>query len=143
MSMPRSLFVALPGLVVTFAGTACDRSAPVAVYPVRGQVFYEGKPAVRARVSFHALGNPELRSGAPMALVEEDGSFRLSTRRAYDGIPAGEYAVTITWPSATKQQNGFNAGPDLLDGRYADPNSTPLRARVSEGQNELEPIHLK
>jgi hypothetical protein len=133
------LRVASAALMLALAG-GCGREERTPVFPVRGQVVYAGKPAVRARVAFHRLDATGTQSERPNALVAEDGIFRLSTRRAYDGAPAGEYAVTITWPSPSKKEDGFDAGPDVFNNRYADPKTTPFRVRVKEGENELGPF---
>ena len=34
-------------------------------------------------------------------------------------------------------------GPDLLQGRYADPKTTPLKVEMKEGTNNLEPFDLR
>jgi len=128
----------LPIVLVAFLCNGCDRSGGVIpVFPVSGKVFVGDVPAAQAHIAFHPLDAHDPR------VVEPDGTFRLSTRRAYDGIPAGEYAVTVVWPSTSKKQDGKNAGPDLLEGRYARVESTPLHAHIVEKPNELEPFQLK
>jgi glycine/D-amino acid oxidase-like deaminating enzyme len=126
--------------VLFCGGVSCARTSHRPVYPVRGQVFVQGKPAVQARVTLHPVDPTD--TARPSAVVEEDGSFRFSTYLAFDGAPAGEYVVTVEWPSAARKQDELNAGLDLLQGRYSDPKKSPLRVRVREEQNELEPFRL-
>jgi hypothetical protein len=112
------------------------------VYPVNGQVFINGQPAVNARVQFHAVSDPELDRLRPHAIVQTDGSFRLTTFKAEDGAPAGTYAVTVTWPSPPKRR--FDSeGPDRLQGRYADPRRAVRQVEVRQGANELERMDLR
>jgi hypothetical protein len=128
-------------LLLGLCAASCTREIHRPVFPVRGQVLVHGAPAAQARVTFHSVdpGDP----ARPSAVAEADGSFRLSTYLAHDGAPAGAYVVTVEWPSASRKQDETNAGPDLLKGRYRNPTSSPLRARVEERANELEPFRLK
>src|SRR5262245_50800380 len=81
-------------LLVAVAGCSSG-SDRVPVFPVRGQVFYQSKPAVGAVV----ILNPQdasLEGKLPMhptGKVEADGSFRITTYETHDGAPAGEYKV--------------------------------------------------
>lgn len=129
----------LAGLVLA----ACSRSDHQPVYPVTGIVRYKGKPAEGAQVVFVPLDNNEPKLPRPGAQVRKNGSFRLSTFRSYDGAPAGRYAVTVVYPSPEKKVNDENAGPDLLEGRFADPKTTPLRAELKEEATNLEPFDLR
>ncbi len=113
------------------------------VFPATGKVLYKGKPAEGARVTFVSLSEKDAKRPRPGGEVGPDGTFRLSTYASYDGAPPGRYAVLVVYPSAAKQVDGENAGPDLLGGRYADPKTTPLRAEIKEGTNELEPFDVR
>ena len=126
-----------------FGLASCRRADHEPVYPVTGKVFYKGKPAEWARVTLFSLSDRDSKKPRPGAQVGSNGEFRLSTYVSYDGAPAGRYAVTIVYPSPTQKENDENVGPDLLQGRYADPKTTPLRAEVKEGENRLEPFDLK
>jgi hypothetical protein len=75
-------------------------------------------------------------SRAGDAMAEADGTFALSTYTANDGAPAGEYAVTVVWWKPLVDANG-KPGPNLLPERYARPETTPLRATVKAGTNEV------
>lgn len=122
---------------------SCERKRydSVRLYPVRGKVLFDGKPAVGAEVRLH----PETPSGKgalyPAARVEADGSFALTTYENKDGAPTGEYAVTVRWDEATTKDEA--TPPDRLRGRYADPKKSPWRVTVRDGTNELEPFHLR
>jgi hypothetical protein len=105
-------------------------------YPVQGRVFFEGTPAANAQVVFHLIsadGKSFTRSGD--ALVEPDGLFSLSTYTPNDGAPAGEYAVTVTLREPPWDEVG-RPGPNRLPAKYANPRTSPLRARVQDGKNE-------
>lgn len=139
-------FWAIIAVVVTTLGmTSCSRNKPIEVYPVRGKVLYQDKPATGAQVVLHALGTAN-REGRPLpqAIVNSDGTFRLSTYVQHDGAPPGKYAVTILWPSdAVKEEDGTPIGPDRLNGRYSNPMRTPLQVEIHAKPNELEPWYLK
>jgi len=138
-----SRFIALAlvgGLVLSPA--ACRRGGDKPVYPVTGKVFYKGKPAEGALVTFVPLGETNPKRPKSGAQVKSDGTFRLSTYASYDGAPPGRYAVTIIYRSPEQIVDDENRGPDLLEGRYADPKTTPLTVEVKEGTNDLEPFDL-
>jgi hypothetical protein len=80
-------------LLMCFVPLACSGSATHTVYPVHGEVFFNGKPAAGAAVHFHPLEGEE--STPAFAIVNEDGSFEMSTFGTNDGAEPGNYAVTI------------------------------------------------
>jgi hypothetical protein len=83
----------------------------------------------------------------PRAVVEEDGSFAVSTFAAKDGAPAGDYAVSITWKSTSVKIPGRKGPPKKVPTnfpeRYENPKTSGLAVRVQEGQNELRPFDIK
>ena len=121
---------------------SCAPNAGEPTYPVRGQVLFRGKPAAGARVTFVLRDRSGPEAPRPTAAVERDGTFRLSTRLAYDGAPAGRYAVTVVYPSPAKKIDDENAGPDLLRGKYRDAKTTPLEIVVQPGDNQLAAFRL-
>jgi hypothetical protein len=116
-------------------GVATTNRKPV--HPVQGKVFFEGTPTPNAVVTFYLLDKDSKRfARAADGMVEADGSFTLSAYVANDGAPAGDYAVTVVWWSPMVDPEG-KAGPNLLPGRYAKPETTPLKATIKAGSNEV------
>lgn len=115
---------------------------PVTVYdrkpthPVKGWVYMDGAPATGAAVSFH-LKAPGAKAPRFIgdARVEGDGSFVMSSAAPFDGVPAGDYVVTVT-----------NDGRFSLDGRrpvleipekYTKPGTSDLNVAVKSGANSF------
>jgi hypothetical protein len=114
------------------------------VFPVKGEVFHQGKPAEGALVIFHRQGSPGPGPLTPHGRVKGDGTFELTTYEAGDGAPSGEYAITFFWPEPPKSPvDDPDSGPDRLRGRYSDPQTSPLRVKIQEGTNALEPFQLR
>ena len=115
-----------------------DGSKPV--YPVRGQVFFQGKPTPGALVLFHPINDPNPQAPRPHGRVDQDGHFTLSTYRADDGAPVGQYVVTIDWQKRIPGHSG--GGPSLMPLRYRVPKESPLRATVGAETNNLPPFEI-
>ena len=121
--------------------TGCGESQ-VPVFPVAGQVTYEGEPAVGAQVVFHPVGHKLPEDEAAIGSVKEDGSFDASIY-GNGGIPAGQYAVTIQWRKLVETDGGFGTGPDVLPEQYSKADTTPIKVTVKEEKNVLDPIVIE
>jgi hypothetical protein len=108
------------------------------VTPVKGKVFYRGCPPVGAEVVFHPVPSAsKKRAESARGRVEADGSFCLTTYRAFDGAVAGAHQVSITW-YPPGPANGGPRGINRLPERYAHPESSKLTATVESGsRNEF------
>lgn len=112
-------------------------------YPVSGKVTVDGKPVVRAMVVFHPVSpRPDGKKIASSTFTNDDGTFQLTTYDAGDGAPPGEYKVTIVANFVVKNGEEVST-PDLLKGRYQNPNTTKLTATVREEENVLPTFDLK
>jgi hypothetical protein len=76
--------------------------------------------------------------------TDPDGRFAMSTYTADDGVPAGEYAVTVAIGPAEVEDVENSDGPQAakprkprLDAIYRDPAQTPLKASVKPGENHF------
>ena len=147
MTTSSRLFWLAAILMAALLCTSCgDGRKPV--YPARGQVFFEGKPTPGALVIFHPLNDPDPNAMHPLARVEADGSFALTTYQGKDGAPAGEYTVTVSWVRDVDRQNltaeeQKKEEPNLLPDRYSNSETSGLRAEIKKGPNELPPFQLK
>ena len=116
-----------------------------AVFPVHGQVLYEGRPIASAMVVFHPLTGVVPADARPIGYTDESGHFRLATFQPNDGAPAGKYVVTIERRVRPKElaDDANLAVPNLLPAKYATTAATPLKIEVTSGENQLEPMVLR
>ena len=123
----------------------CGRSGParIATHPTKGAVTYQGTPVGGAFLALHPKGASHENAPTPTAIVQPDGTFALTTYDAGDGVPAGEYVVTLQWRKATKSGGEFVPGPNLLPAKYSRPETSDIVVRIAAGQNELAPIALR
>jgi hypothetical protein len=143
-SVPRisatRAIVVLMLLMASALTTSCGDQRFKKTYPVKGQVLFQGKAAKGAAVTLRPLSTEDHPWTKPSAEVDENGEFTVTTYKAGDGAPAGEYAVTIVWLPP-----GY-AGPlekgNKLPARYADPATSGLKIEVKAADNVLEPFLL-
>jgi hypothetical protein len=103
---------------------------------VAGKVTFDGKPIPGAYIVFRGIGK-ERRLPRADGTVESDGTFRLSTYTAFDGAPAGEYAVTVELRKPRFTADG-RQGPNQLPSRFADSTKSGLRVTVKPGPNNFD-----
>jgi hypothetical protein len=132
--------------VVLLLCPACARNGRKPVYPVRGQVLCDGKPAAQAMVTFHPIEEGGSEAVHPVGYADERGYFTLTSYTTGDGAPAGEYRVAVVWYLATRTR-GPSAGDDYqtqnyLPERYGRAETSQLTARVAKGPNELPAFRL-
>jgi hypothetical protein len=150
LKMPSPLAVSAIGLfwLLLTAGGCGGAKLPARqpVVPVRGEVLFEGKPAIGAVVSFIAANGASSAGWRANGRVGEDGAFALTTYVTNDGAPPGEYVVTVYWAAASRQMNDedeeTDLPPDRLNGRFATRERSVLRARVGSQPVEFAAIDL-
>jgi hypothetical protein len=91
---------------------------------------------------------PDGKEGMPVVLTtetEEDGKFALSTYLADDGVPAGDYSVTVAVSPAGSDLENSDGQPEKARRlaaaparTYRDPSTTPLKAVVRPGENHFQ-----
>jgi hypothetical protein len=135
----------LVGLVIVAVVVAagCDRGAKFQVYPVRGQVLYDGKPASGVQVYLFptaAPGVPDIPTN-PHGTTAPDGRFELGTYADADGAAEGSYQVVLYWPEEAAGDEHHESNQDRLFGWYTVARSK-LTITVPAGGTELKPIRL-
>jgi hypothetical protein len=128
--MPRTLrFLVLVSLV------GCNSKAgppPIPVCPTSGQATFNGKPAAGALLVFHPAGDVALPA-LPRATVASDGSFRVGTNTADDGLPEGEYVITVIWTTKPHGADETVEGKSLVNPKFAKKETSTLKATVTKG----------
>ena len=110
--------------------------------PVKGMLSNNGKPVAGATISFHTFVKLPMERFAftADAFTDADGSFVPSTYEAFDGLPAGEYTVTIFHNG--KYRDYDPKGKSLLPEKYTTTKTTPLKVIVKEGDKSEIKIEL-
>lgn len=106
------------------------------VQPTSGKIFFKGQPVSGAFIAFASPEGAKDREEAD-AISEADGSYRLSTYGPFDGIPVGEYDVTIIQPKPFYDEAG-RFGPNQLPARYASVKTSGIKATIKRGTNTLD-----
>ncbi|MFO0910408.1 MAG: hypothetical protein U0794_19030 [Isosphaeraceae bacterium] len=141
-------FLGLGVVAAMLAGCGEPESFRFEVHPTSGTVSSKGKPVPPRVRPFSPVGPedpdlPEGRTGPDVVLTTEtddQGKYVLSTYYADDGVPAGDYIVTVTTsPSAAVDvENGDGRPRPPLSGKFRDPASSPS-ATVRPGENRGQP----
>ena len=111
------------------------------VRPVTATVTRNGKPASGATVAFYqaeplAPGKPRFKFVAD-GLTMADGTAKMTTYGSFDGVPVGEYSVSLI------HTGGYRVPGDLdelnkFPKRYAGATTTPLKVTVAaDGDNDF------
>ncbi|MBX7165786.1 MAG: hypothetical protein K1X74_05505 [Pirellulales bacterium] len=129
----------------------CNRennaTAPIDLYPVRGNVTYRGRPTPGAVIYFHPVDNSPYPR--PHAELDAEGGFQLSTFRLHDGAPAGTYRVTVSWKVLPEGASEYlnaedrDEGDEQLPKRYLHAGSTPWEITVQPGTNDLGNLEIE
>ena len=133
-------------VVTSLLCASCSRNDRANLSPVRGQVFVaRDEPAAGALVVFHPVAADHETRLKPLAYVDEQGNFELTTYDQGDGAPSGEYVITVEWRERPATPfSPDKEGKDRFRGKYADPKSSEFRFTVDEKAEHVVPaIHLE
>ncbi len=144
-NQPLTIAVSTVAIAVLFVLAGCGRSGPprVETNPTKGSITYQGQPIGGAFLALHPKSGAAADAPTSTAVVQPDGKFAVTTYEAGDGVPEGDYVVTVQWRKATKSGGEFVPGPNLLPAKYSRPESSDIVIHVASGANELAPIVLK
>lgn len=160
-SFPRfgthaSLFAALLAVVTSFG---CGGKQRLPVSPVHGQVLYQERGIAGATIIFHPMENvaEAAQKMRPYAYADADGRFQLKTYSEGDGVPSGDYRVSIAFAGAgteSRRDDGNATGapgstkaamsiPLEVRKKYSNVETAGIKVTILDGQNELEPFNLQ
>jgi hypothetical protein len=107
------------------------------VHVVRGKLTLDGSPVADAQVTcFSISADGKTYSRVGDAFAEGDGTFAVSTYKAFDGLPTGQYAASVTLRQPYYEASG-KPGPNRLPAKYADPKTSELTFEVKSGTNDV------
>jgi len=128
--MARLLCRTIFGVICLAILLGCSEDAsPIPLSKVTGIVTYKGAKLPKGTVSFMPLTGTNTSSGDVVG-----GNFSLSTFTKGDGVPPGEYKVTIT--SWEKLPEMGTEGVPAIPKKYFDVNKSGLTAKVSSDKSQ-------
>lgn len=137
-------FVLAIGIAGLIAGCSSSTLTPPKTVSVSGSVTYKGKPAVGVRIKFHPQFNMGKLEFIPYGETGVDGKYVLSTGKAGNGAPKGEYLVTLEMPYIDADpQDGLETEMDRLKGAYNDPYKNDWTVILGDGENVIDPFEIK
>lgn len=110
--------------------------------PASGQVLLDGQPLAGATVTFYRKvaatdTTPARTQYVGDALTGTDGKFVPSTVKAFDGLPEGEYTVTVVQTESGKYYSSQVKEKNKLPGVIASATTSPLRVTFNKGETIL------
>jgi len=112
-------------LVLLAAAGCCGSSGPAPrdIVPARGTLTYRGQPVPDAQLTFRGDDPSE----PAFAVTDSNGRFRCMTNDSSEGMPPGEYVITVSRPRGG------------IPEKYVTADTSPLLIVVEEGaENDLE-----
>jgi hypothetical protein len=94
-------------------------------------------------VAFHPLGDYPPNLPKPIAYTDKEGRFKMTTHLQGDGVPQGDYAVTVEWREKSQSGREKIGGKNLLPVRYSKADSSPFHCTVTPGQTEVPVFDVK
>jgi hypothetical protein len=109
----------------------------LATHPVMVRAILDGQPLAGATVTFHKF-NTETEKYVNTAdgMTDAKGQVKMTTYAKFDGVPVGEYAVTVVW-TRRGYYDGEIEEKSKLPAKYATADKSPLKVVVKEGTNEI------
>jgi hypothetical protein len=136
MRSPLFSAMAVCGLFSMLILAGCSQpDTRVPTYPVRGRITVDGKPPGSAlQIECHPVAGIDTRNPT-VSRTESDeaGNFKISTYAAGDGVPAGDYVLTVTWLTFNLMSRDYT-GPDKLNDRYSNPETSSVKVTVRPGE---------
>jgi hypothetical protein len=152
LPMTQRFFLIIALATAAFLFNGCNsKPATLPLHPATGELRIAGRPVAGVAVTLHPTPELASRVGAlrPHGQTDGQGRFTLTTYAARDGVPEGEWFVTLVWPDdrlppAQREQilAQGDSLPDRFQGRYAGPSAELPRVTVLPQENNLPPIQI-
>lgn len=134
------------GVAAVLVAGCSGNSGPArkTTFKVTGTLEVNGQPPMSPmQIECHnAAGMDTKMPSVSQAISEPEGTFEISTYEKGDGIPAGEYTLTVTW-RVFNTMSMMYSGEDRLGGKYADPKTSTIKFTIKDQAVDLGTIELK
>jgi hypothetical protein len=115
-------------LLASLAG--CGPPASPTMFPVEGQVRFEGKPLTRGTVVLYPDGGRgNSTKHEPRGNIEPDGTYKIVTH-PHEGAPAGWYKVAVIATEPSDSKNPYSLPRSSIPERFKDPDKSGLTLEV-------------
>jgi hypothetical protein len=112
-------------LIFSLAVTGCSNG----FIAINGKVTFEdGSPLTKGGIAFST--ETFMADGK----IQPDGTFTLTSLKPGDGLPPGNYKVTIR----ASETDAYEKTANLVDPLFGDVTKTPLTAEVTAGQRKFD-----
>jgi hypothetical protein len=91
----RSPLILASMLFLCLLAFGCGQPKPTLV-PVTGKVTKAGQPVTAGSIYLHAASADAYQKDTPSSMLQLDGSFSIKTFPFGDGVPPGDYKVTLS-----------------------------------------------
>ena len=140
----RARLFAFVALACAAAAGGCG-DGKLKVYPVTGQVLYNGEPLKGVDVAFHPTDPKNTPGYPPHATTDADGKFALMTFVKDDGAPAGEFQVAIAFAveAADEGSDQVKKLSFQVPAKYQRQETSGITVTIKPETNTLEPFKLE
>lgn len=110
---------------------------------VKGKMMVDGaEPGSQLQITCHnKAGLDKEMPTVSQSMTEPDGSFEIATYQKGDGVPPGDYVLTVSWLEFNAMSMSFT-GKDKLNNRYSDPSKSEIAFSVTDKPVDLGEIKL-
>ncbi len=130
-------------LLVSFAGCFGSKDRWEQTHPVTGTVSFKGTPVENAELAFYPVDGDAPDAVRPRAKSAEGGKYEAWTYEQGDGVPAGNYKVTVIHNEVAVSKGTIVAKPNSLPAKYSRLDTTDLQVEIVAGKNEIPAFELK
>lgn len=127
---------------VVICGCGSGKPAWERVHPISGTLRFGGQPIAGAMLVFYPKDPSVPESVRPIGKTDASGNFDIGTYSVDDGIPTGDFDVTVTWNPLVDVGAGPAPGPNQLPIRYSNRQTSQLTVSISSDDSELKTIEL-
>jgi hypothetical protein len=131
-------------MLITATVAGCSRGPErLTLVEVSGKLLVNGKPAPGAVVCYHPQAPITGGNAVPFGIVDQQGRYQPGTYVAADGLPVGQYDVTVIWPTALIVDGVEVPSDDRFRGQHSNRARAVQSVTITAETSELPTIELK